>query len=191
MPGQFPFEDAAQHLVEAAIRNEATISAAAVELREIEQRLGRQVRTLPEWVAAEVDRKLAATVNGAASQISDKFSATSKAAERAQLGYENAARFAIGHITRVALMCFACGCLGMIIGVYISARVILPAPDILQRASEAEEAVKKLAPRGGNSVLTDCPMGDGSSRLCIRTDERDPRIWHQVPGDTIRLIYGY
>ena len=111
------------------------------------------------------------------------------AAKRAQVRYENAARTAIERVVKIALGCFFIGCVGMIIGVYVAARIILPAPDVLQREREAQQNVEKLAPRGGNSVLSMCKTPQGG-KLCIRTDERgQPMPWGD--GGTYRLVYGY
>jgi hypothetical protein len=79
----------------------------------------------------------------------------------------------------------------MITGVYVAARLILPAPDVLQRAREAEQTVEKLAPRGGNSILAMCKTAQGD-RQCVRTDERgQPTTPFGAGGETYRIIYGY
>jgi len=80
----------------------------------------------------------------------------------------------------------------MITGVYVAARLILPAPDVLQRAREAEQNVEKLAPRGGNSILTKCQTAQGDYRQCVRTDERgQSTAFVGAGGETYRIIYGY
>jgi hypothetical protein len=190
--GQFPFEEANRHLVEAAIRNEETISRTAREMREIERQLRERVEGLPDWIAGEVDRRLAAAVNRTGSQVSAQLSGANEAATRAQAAYENAVKFAMWRITLLALICFLVGCIGMIGGLYISARLLLPAPDILQREREAEQTVAKLVARGGDSELTQCAVQGGPSRLCIRTDERDGGSpWKGNHGETYRVIFGY
>jgi hypothetical protein len=187
--GGFDFDDASQRLAEVAIRNEEMISTAAREMQQITHQLGERVRTLPDWITGEVDRRLVATIQKTATEISARLTDATGAAERAQAHYEKAVKFAVNKIVRIALACFVCGCIAMVLGVYISARVILPAPDVLQRQREAEQNVEKLAPRGGNSVLSMCTTAQGK-KLCIRTDERgEPNPWGQ--GETYRIIYGY
>jgi len=189
--GEFPCEDAIRHLVEAALSNEDTISMAAREMREIEDQLGERGRTLPNWLATEVDRRLEETVDKTATRICARLTDATSAAVRAHAHYENAVKFSIYKIVRIGFACFVFGCIGMVLGVYISARVILPAPDVLQRQREAEQNVEKLAPRGGNSVLFTCETTQGE-KLCIRTDERgEPKPFGRGGGETYRLIYGY
>jgi len=186
--GDASFGEAYRDLVEAAIRNEQAIETATRKMRETHEMLRERIRTLPNWVAGEVDKRLEKVVHDTAAQISASLAATNDAARRLQVQYENAAKFAV---KRMAVACFGSGCIGMIIGVYIAPRLILPAPDVLQREREAEQNVEKLAPRGGNSVLSTCRTAQGE-RLCVRTDERG----QQMPfggggGETYRIIYGY
>jgi hypothetical protein len=185
----FDFDTASLRLAEAAIRNEETISTAAREMQQIVRELSERVRTLPDWITNEVDRRLTTAVHTTATEISVRLTDAATAAERAQAHYEKAVQFAVARIVRIALACFACGCVGMVLGIFISARIILPAPDVLQREREAEQTVQKLAPRGGNSMLSTCKTAHGD-KLCIRTDERgEPNAWGQ--DETYRIIYGY
>jgi hypothetical protein len=175
--GKFPCEgaiDTIRDLVEAAISNEETISTAAREMREIEHQLGERVRTLPNWVATEVNRRLEETVNKTSTRISARLTDATSAAKRAYAHYENAVKFSIYKIVGIACACFVFGCIGMISGVYIvSTRLILPAPDVLQR------------------VLSTCKTAQGE-KPCIRTDERaEPKPIQGGQGETYRLIYGY
>jgi hypothetical protein len=188
--GQFPEADTLQLLVEAATIDQQTISDAASKLCEIEGRLEQQVESLSDWIAGEVDRRLAATIKTAASQIAAKLNAANDAAEQARTRYERAARVAMSRIQFAALGCFALGTLGMIFGVYISARVILPSPDIFQRQRQAEATVAELAAHGGDSILSYCETAKGQKR-CIRTEERGSERPWRAAGDTYRLIYGY
>ena len=137
-----------------------------------------------------MDRRLAATIATAASQIAAKLTAANDAAEQARTRYEHAARLAINRVLFVALGCFALGALGMIFGVYISARVILPPPDIFQRQRQAEATVAELAAHGGDSILSYCETAKGRKR-CIRTEERGSERPWGAAGETYRLIYGY
>jgi hypothetical protein len=96
--GKFPCEgaiDTIRDLVEAAISNEETISTAAREMREIEHQLGERVRTLPNWVAAEVNRRLEETVDKTATRISAGLTNATSAAERVHAHYANAVKFSI------------------------------------------------------------------------------------------------
>ena len=192
------FGQAYRDLVEAAIRNEQAIAtaignmeAAARNMRTTEQMLQEKVRTLPNWGAGEVDNRLEKVVHDTGAQISASLRAANDAARRAQVQYENAAKFAIKRVVQIALGCFFIGCISMMICAYVVARLILPPPDVLQREREAEQNVEKLAPRGGNSFLTMCKTAQGE-RLCIRTDERGQQSpWGAGGGETYRLIYGY
>jgi hypothetical protein len=186
----FSFEDAALRVAEAAIRNEEAIATAACNMQAINQQLGEKVRTLPDWITTEVDRRLTATVQRTSTEITAQLTGANDAAKKLQVQYERAAKFALKRIAQIALVCFGCGCLGMILGVYISARLILPASDILQRQQEAEQAVAKLAPRGGNSILQQCTVGS-VSRLCVRTDESGGSKPWGSGSETYRLIFGY
>ena len=175
--GEFPCEgaiDAIRDLVEAAIKNEETISTAAREMREIEHQLGERIRSLPNWVATEVNRRLEETVDKTATRISARLTDATSAAKRAHAHYEYAVKFSIYKLVGIALACFAFACIGMVSGVYIiSTRVILPAPDVLQR------------------VLSTCKTAQGE-KPCIRTDERaEPKPIQGGQGETYRLIYGY
>jgi hypothetical protein len=187
--GDFSFEEASLRLVEAAIRNQEVIQMATRNMREAEEMLREKVRTLPNWVSGEVHKRLEKVVHDTAAQISASLTDANDAARRAQVQYENAAKFAIKRTVHVAVACFFIGCIAMIIGVYVAARLILPAPDVLQRERQAEQNVEKLAPAGGKSLLSMCKTAQGE-RLCIRTDEQ------QMPfraggGETYRVIYGY
>jgi len=157
--GQFPQADTLQLLIEAAYIDQQTISAAARRLCEIEGRLDQQVRALSDWVAGEVDRRLATTIDTTASRIAAALTAANDAAEQARTHYEHAAQLAISRIQFLALGCFGLGSLGMILGVYVSARVILPPPDIFERQRQAEATVAELAAHGGNSILKYCDTG--------------------------------
>src|SRR5208283_4754805 len=81
--GDFPFEEANRHLVEAAIRNEAVLAKSASEMRELERMLGERVRGLPDWIAAEVDRRLAEAVRRTAVEVTKRLSDANDAATRA------------------------------------------------------------------------------------------------------------
>jgi len=169
--------------------------AAIRKMRETDEILRQRIQTLPDWVAGEVDRRLAQVVHDAAEQITANVSAGLKAeneaASRAKVRYENAAKFSVRRVVETALGCFVIGCIGMITGVYVAARLILPAPDVLQREREAEQTVEKLAPRGGNSILAMCKTAQGD-RQCVRTDERgQPTTPFGAGGETYRIIYGY
>ena len=166
--GRCPEVDVLQHLVQAAIADQRAISEASKVMLTTAKQLERDATEYPNWVAAEVNRKLAAVA----------------------ADFNKAVRHSIKRVAWIATGYFFVACVGMVIGVYISARFILPAPDILQRAREAEETVARLAPRGGNSVLEECPTAQGP-KLCIRTDERGQSNLWQRPGQTLRLIYGY
>ena len=175
-------------------------------MRETDEILRQRIQTLPDWVAGEVDRRLAQVVHDAAEQITANVSAGLKAeneaarrakvqyeeaASRAKVRYENAAKFSVRRVVGTALGCFVIGCIGMITGVYVAARLILPAPDVLQREREAEQTLEKLAPRGGNSILAMCKTAQGD-RQCVRTDERgQPTTPFGAGGETYRIIYGY
>ena len=177
--------------MEAAIRNEQAIETATRNMRETDEMLRERIRTLPNWIANEVDKRLGKVVHDTGTQVSASLTAANDAARRAQIQYENAAKFALKRVVQIAVGCFIIGCIGMIIGVYAVARLILPAPDVLQREREAEQNVEKLAPRGGDSFLTMCKTAQGE-RLCIRTDERGQQtLWGTGGGETYRLIYGY
>jgi hypothetical protein len=190
--------------------------AAIGKMRETDELLRQRIQTLPDWVAGEVDKRLEKAVRDAAEQITVNVTASLKAeneaarratvqyeeaagrakvryeeaASRATVRYENAAKFAVRRVVGTALGCFVIGCIGMITGVYVAARLILPAPDVLQREREAEQTVEKLAPRGGNSILTMCQTAQGV-RQCVRTDERGQPTPFEAGGGTYRIIYGY
>jgi hypothetical protein len=168
--GRFQDVDVLQHLVEAANIDQQTISRASKVMLSTAEHLEREVGTLSEWIAAEVRCKL----------------------EAAAAGHKKAVEFSIKRVAWIALGYFCFGCVGMIFGIYISARVILPAPDILQREREAEATVAELAAHGGNSILSNCPTDKGYKR-CIRTEERglDPAHYWGTSGETYRLVYGY
>jgi hypothetical protein len=187
------FVEAYRNLVEAAIRHEQAIESAIRKMQATDEMFRERVQTLPAWVAGDVNNRLEKVVNDAAKQITAQvtgnLTAVNEAASRLLVQYENAAKFAPKSVVLTALACFFIGCIGMIIGVYVAARLILPAPDVLQREREAEQNVEKLAPRGGNSILTKCETAQGD-RLCIRTDERGHQtLWGT--GETYRIIYGY
>jgi hypothetical protein len=189
--GDASFGEAYRDLVEAAIRNEQAIETATRNMRETDEMLRERIRTLPNWIANEVDKRLGKVVHDTGTQVSASLTAANDAARRAQVQYENAAKFAIKRVVQIAAGCLFIGCIGMIIGVYVVARLILPAPDVLQRERVAEQNVEKLAPRGGNSFLTMCKTAQGE-RLCIRTDERGQQTsWGAGGGETYRIIYGY
>jgi hypothetical protein len=193
--GDYPCDEISFRLHEAAYRNQEASESAIRKLEETDEMLRQRIEALPNWVAGEVDKRLEKVVHDAAEQITPKVTAGLKAvidsANRARVQYENAAKFAPKSVVWTALGCFATGCIGMIIGVYIAARLILPAPDVLQREREAEQNVEKLAPRGGNSVLAMCKTGQGEERQCIRTDERGQQTPFAAGGETYRIIYGY
>jgi hypothetical protein len=182
------------NLVEAAIRNEEAIESAIRKMQATDEMLRERDQTLPAWVAGEVDNRLEKVVKHAAKQITAQvtsdLTAVNEAASRLRVQYENAAKFAPKSVVLTALACFFFGCIGMLIGVYLSARVFLPAPDVLQRERQAEQNVEKLAPRGGNSVLTMCKTAQGE-RQCVRTEERGQQIFTGAGGETYRIIYGY
>ena len=220
MTGDYPSDEISFRLHEAAHRNqeasEAAIrkmqetdeilrqtiqtlpdasEAAIRKMRETDEILRQRIQTLPDWVAGEVDRRLAQVVHDAAEQITanvtTSLKAENEAASRAKVRYENAAKFSVRRVVETALGCFVIGCIGMITGVYVAARLILPAPDVLQREREAEQTVEKLAPRGGNSILAMCKTAQGD-RQCVRTDERgQPTTPFGAGGETYRIIYGY
>jgi hypothetical protein len=151
-------------LHEAAIRNQEAVESAVRKMQETDTLLQEKIRTLPEWVAGEVDRRLEEVVRDTAENITARFTDSLKAANearRAQIHYENAVNFAPKSVVRTALACFVVGCVGMMIGVCFAAWRILPAPDVLQHEREAEQTVEKLAPRGGNSVLGMCKTAQG------------------------------
>jgi hypothetical protein len=181
-------------LHEAAIRNQEAAESAIRKMQETDRLLGEKIRALPEWVAGEVDKRLEKVVHDAAdkitAQVTDSLKAANEAASRAQIQYENAAKFAPKSVVRTALACFVIGCVGMIIGVCFAAWRVLPAPDVLRQEREAEQNVEKLAPRGGNAVLTMCKTAQGE-RQCIRTDERGQQMPFGAGGETYRIIYGY
>jgi hypothetical protein len=189
--GDASFGEEYRDLVEAAIRNEQAIETATRNMRQTDEMLREKIRSLSNWVAGEVDKRLEKVVHDTGAQISASLTAANDAARRAEVQYENAAKFAIKRAVQIAVGCFFIGCIGMIIGVYVVARLILPAPDVLQREREAEQNVEKLAPRGGSSFLTMCKTPQGE-RLCIRTDERGQQtLWGVGGGETYRIIYGY
>jgi hypothetical protein len=193
--GDASFGEAYRDLVEAAIRNEAAISTAignmetaTRNMRKAEEMLREKVRTLPDWVTGEVDKRIEKIVHNTAAQITNNLAAVNEAARRLQVQYENAAKFGV---KRMAVACFGSGCIGMIIAMYVAAWLILPAPDVLQREREAEQNVEKLAPLGGNSILSMCKTAQGERR-CVRTDERGQQMPFGVGGgETYRIIYGY
>jgi len=194
--GHYPSDEISFRLHHAAHRNQEAAEAAIGKMRETDEILRQRIQTLPDWVAGEVDRRLAQVVHDAAEQITANVSAGLKAeneaASRAKVRYENAAKFSVRRVVGTALGCFVIGCIGMITGVYVAARLILPAPDVLQREREAEQNVEKLAPRGGNSIWTKCQTTQGDYRQCVRTDERgQSTAFVGAGGETYRIVYGY
>lgn len=156
--------------------------------------LERQAKTFADRIAAEVNQKLATAADHAADRISLKFRDANAAAEQARITYERAARLSARRIICISLACFTLGCAGMLAGVGLAVSFILPAPDVIERAREAERVIGLLAPRGGNSLVTTCAQnGNQAARLCVRTDERDNKsiLWHGNQGETYRIPYGY
>jgi hypothetical protein len=176
------FGETYRNLVEAAIRNEEAIESAIRKMQATDEILRKRVQTLPDWVAGEVDRRLEKVVHDTVAKVTANLTAVNDAAKRLQVQYENAAKF---NVRRMAVACFGFACIGIIIGAFIAAWRILPPPDVLQRDRLAQQNVEKLAPRGGNAILTTC--GD---RLCVRTDERGQQTWG-AGTETYRIVYGY
>lgn len=152
--------------------------------------LQQHVRNFPDRIALEVNQKLAGAADAAADRISTKFKSANEMAEQARVNYERAANFAAQRVAYLAMASFALGCLGMTAGVAISAKFILPDPDIIQRAREAERVVEILTPKGGNSILNTC-TSRSVTRTCVRTDEAGSERYIGSRGETYRILYGY
>jgi ElaB/YqjD/DUF883 family membrane-anchored ribosome-binding protein len=186
----FDFVSLVRKVGEAALANEESIEHALVEMQKViaalqktERGFEAQQKSLPQFVSAEVDRKLAQTVDSAASQISARFDDTYQGAERARQSFDEAAERARkvtdiaeswlrNNIMWSALGCFALGCVGMVLGVWLCAQLFVPPSDILQHQREAEQAVATLSPQGGESALSWCENQDHSKKhRCVRTDE--------------------
>jgi ElaB/YqjD/DUF883 family membrane-anchored ribosome-binding protein len=208
----FDFVSLVRKVGEAALANEEAIEHAVAEMQKVMAALQKtelgfeaQQKSLPQFVSAEVDRKLAQTVDSAASQISARFDDTYQGAERARQSFddaaerartvtENAESWLRNNIMWSALGCFALGCVGMILGVWLCAQLFVPPSDILQHRREAEQAVAALSPQGGESALGWCDNQDHSKkRRCVRTDEtmNDSPFTSDGGKRTYRIIYGY
>lgn len=186
----FSFHDALQRVMEAALRNERALNAAAMQLSDLLRVATASTTSLPAEVAASVRERLRDAALSAARTMSRHFADADAAALRARRAYEDAARRSRRHVATWWLALLSASCAGVTLSAILIKDVILPSPDILRREREAESAVAVLRAQGGDAVLTHCSTSDGD-RLCVRTDESgSPNLWSR-DGETYRIIHGY
>ena len=189
--GSLPVHDALQHVVEAALANEETISASADSLRQTAETLKQQSSLLPVRAAKEVERAASSAASTAAHALSTKLTNVLDAAERARVSYERAAQLSFWRVAGTALFASACGVAAMtVIALYL-----LPNPGKLMemRRTEAqlEQRIQALTEAGGRINIERCSDRDrGRTFLCIQTDETSSTQYTRG-SQTFRIPYEY
>jgi predicted nucleic acid-binding Zn-ribbon protein len=204
--------DAANRILEATERDEATARSAICALEQTRQRVEAQLGAISSKVTGAIEQSAGTTATETARLLQERFLDADDAAERAKDRYEQAAKW-LGWKTCGFAVLLQMAIIG---GVWLLVTQTIPSQaeldtrrasieqleeqasalrvqktDLEHQVTVLNRKVVVLERRGGGLQLSTCSSTDEQDHVCFRTNEDDQALPYVVAGKTYRIPSGY